>query len=264
MKRSIHQYCEQSLCSSAVNCKDVNSALLTFFSKLTSSMSRTRLKLRAAVSVRGGYSVRYTRSSLSTTCMYTLLMVSDTTTHGSYARIRSYTVRSVFRFRKESSLMFRRVRSEPEPFRAMLVPDQSGTSAPTLTPGRWPTAVFHPLGLWLHVEENAGQVVVLIPSLSHTHWYRWTNVVTVRRCAQLFDWLRHYGGTLLIGYRIRGYIIARQLILNQNAKEINVVIPEYINICLFCLILFVFKYLDLIMNYRLNSCLPVVFIFLGF
>lgn len=102
-------------------------------------MSRTRLKLSASMSVRGAYSVRYTRSSLSTTCMYTLLTVSDNTTHGSHARILSYTARSVFRFRNESNLAFRRGRCEPEPFRAMAVPERFWTSA--LTPGRWSDVV---------------------------------------------------------------------------------------------------------------------------
>lgn len=82
-------------------------------------MSRTRLKPKASVSVRGEYSARYTRSSLSTTCMNTLLMVSVITTHGSWARIRSYTARSVFRFRNESSLTLRRESSAPEPVRAI-------------------------------------------------------------------------------------------------------------------------------------------------
>lgn len=77
-------------------------------------MSRTRPKVKAVASVRGGYSVKYTRSSPSTACMYTLLTDSDTTTHGSQAPIPSYTARSVFRLRNESSRIFRR-----EPLRAM-------------------------------------------------------------------------------------------------------------------------------------------------
>lgn len=79
-------------------------------------MSRTRPKVKAVASVRGGYSVRYTRSSPSTACMYTLLTDSDTTTHGSHAPIPSYTARSVFRLRNESRRIFRR-----EPLRAMAV-----------------------------------------------------------------------------------------------------------------------------------------------
>lgn len=77
-------------------------------------MSRTRPKVKTVASVRGGYSAKYKRSSPSTACMYTLLTDSDTTTHGSHAPIASYTARSVFRLRNESSRTFRR-----EPLRAM-------------------------------------------------------------------------------------------------------------------------------------------------
>lgn len=80
-------------------------------------MSRTRPKVKTVASVRGGYSVKYKRSSPSTACMYTFLTDSDTTTHGSHEPIPSYTARSVFRLRNESSRTFRRA-----PLPAMAVP----------------------------------------------------------------------------------------------------------------------------------------------
>lgn len=156
-------------------------------------MSLTRSKLNASVSVRGGYSVRYTRSSVSTTCMYTLLTVCETTTHGSYARIRSYTSRSVFRFRNESSLMFRRARSEPEPVRAITVPaeqlEELETSPSTLTCDRCSSEPVHPLNVHF-------TPVYKLPVRSRYYSSRYrtlrseqvTAAVPFYQCTQLSDW----------------------------------------------------------------------------
>lgn len=159
-------------------------------------MSRTRPKVKAVASVRGGYSVRYTRSSPSTACMYTLLTDSDTTTHGSQAPIPSYTAGSVFRLRNESSRIFRR-----EPLRAMAVPGSGSGLAPSASgwapPGRWAAECLHP-------EQVRG--LLLVPSRHRctSHTGRWRTAVHRPQSTEFSDWSARPRETPSIGWNVIG------------------------------------------------------------